>query len=222
MDNLPLSSPGPTAKAADWLVREGLHTLVETAIHGVTSSLAFTEGQEAMVDRLRGEDARASNAVQRGSMVRKMNEREHKLYVDKEAKELSEINVDEMSLAELQAYKAQRPTIYAVKRQRVNRVYNRQRSWSVGAPAGAEITAPIAAVPAATITAVPADHPLMAETPTYVPPPSRRNSDDESEVASACTARIMRQRRLSPGRHIHSSPSLGTTQRTLPIRKLLS
>ena len=200
MDNLPLSSPGPAAKPVDWLVRQGLHTMVETAIHGVTSTLSFTEAQQAMVDRLREEDARASNAVQRSSMARKLNEREHKLYVEKEAKELSEINVDTMNLAELKEYRA-RTTTYAVKRKRVNRVYNRQHSWSVGAPAGAEITAPIAAVPAATSTAVPADHPLMAETPVYVPPPSRRNSDEEDEIASSYTARTMRPTGTKPRAH---------------------
>ena len=139
MSDLPLVSPASTALPANWLRRENLQTLVSQAIYGVSSTLDFTEGQTATINRLKQDDAAASTAARRGVVQQQITKRVLQLAVEEDVKDLEAVNVGKMSLDEIRTYQVLHPLSVATKRQRTHRVANRQQY-----PRAAETAAPIA------------------------------------------------------------------------------
>ena len=170
-----------------------------------------------MLDKLTKQHAYAANAALRGRQQQKANVRYAQLSADQAGKELAAIEVDNMSLEELEAFKKKVPMKLSTKRQRAHRAANRQQ-WSgaaeTAAPIADELAAPIAAVPVVRVlpapivamqtvippvevtpaAVVPADHPLLAETQPQCkePPKRRRDSDDETDAGSVFTKRTQR------------------------------
>ena len=197
MSGLPLSSPPPTAMPKNWLHDEQLHTMVNQVQPGA-ASLVFTEMQGDTIARMKQEGVSASTAPQEAALQRAMNKREVELTSAKAHKDLEEINVDEMTLEELAALQAKRPL--QVTNRRVNRKRNRRGYGQHDAEQDAATVVEeqksgvlvAAENPAATITEVPLNHPLHGPTPENYVPPTRANSDDESDAATAYTSRTQR------------------------------
>ena len=197
MSRLPLSSPAPTAMPKNWLHDEQLHTMVNHVQSGAPS-LFFTEMQGDTIACMKQEGVSASIAAHEAVLQRAMNKPEVELTSAKAHKELEEIKVEEMTLEELVALQAKRPLQVNVRR--VNRKRNRhqyghhdakQTAATVVEEQKSEVLV-AAENPAAAITEVPLDHPLHGPTPEYYVQPTRNNSDDESDAATAYTSRTQR------------------------------